>query len=761
MRHHPWRFVSFLLVTLASGMASPKALAAAVTVTLRPAPGQSAPACEPPVLLLKPLVELPSPQGEVKKHPVVLGKASTLTLEPGPWEVTMAARSCWAAPKKILVDSSRALAVELSVFRASEAAGVVQVPRGTVLPEKLRLMFSSSFANPKAEEPNADVFCELSKKGRFRCPLPAAQLDLRLSVEGFAPAYWWGKTLPPLKVLDLGPIPLAPGSALAGWLLTEQGEPPGLEAVALSLLPQGLADTISPSDQKQQRFSKVEAKPLANGFFQFQALIAGNYILVASGNTFAEIRLPVELVEGRESRLRDPVLLLPPLTATFSISPPSDPEGSPWRISLKRLHESTTYADDVVNEEVPLDGWYEAKGLNPGQYLIRISNPKGDGVAARMVVVGEEPMPIEIRIGGVRVVGEMTLGNNPLAGTIWFGGKYGAEKVTATAGDDGAFEASLPRAGAWMVEVEAPKPPVKRRFLKVEIAQREDGKPTEVDFELPATRLRGTVRAADGSVPRRPLRVYVVRGRPGGQPSQQVDENGRFEFNGLDEGTVQLHVRALGAMSEVRWAAISKGREEDVLLTLQPEVVFKGLVVGPQGPVPGARVQLDPVENPWVGSRVMACDGGGHVSVELPGGTRELFATVEIPGGLLGVFRVPVREGEDVRIAVPGDGGTLAIELPKEGIEWDGDTTPIFFRDGMPFSARMIEHWAGRHQRQHGRPNFLVAPNLAPGHYEACHVAIEDYGATILGQLARRNCVAGHLSPLGELTLKLPSVKKK
>lgn len=562
-------------------------------------------------------------------------------------------------------------------------------------------------------------------------------------------------------MLDLGTISLASGSALAGWLLTEQGEPPGPEGVSLSLLPQGLADTISPADQKQQRFSKVEAKPLSNGFFQFQALRAGTYMLVASGKAFAEVRLPVELVEGRESRLRDPVLLLAPLTATFSISPPSDPEGSPWRITLKRLHESTTYADDVANVEVPLDGWYEAKGLNPGQYLIRVSNPRGDGVAARMVVVGEEPMPIEIKVGGVRVAGSMTLGNKPLAGTIWFGGKHGAENVTVKAGDDGSFEASLPRAGEWLVEVEAPKPPVNRRFLKVEVAKRDDGKPTEADFELPATRLRGTVRTADGSVPRGWLRVYAVRGRPGRQPSQQIDENGRFELNGLDEGTVQLYARAPGAMSEVRWATVAKGREEDVLLTLQPEVIFKGLVVGPHGPVPGARVQLDPVHNPWVGGLVVACDGGGRFSMGLPGDAREVFATVEIPGGVLGVFRLPVREGEEVRIDVPGDGGTLAIELPKEGIEWSGETTPIFFRDGMPFSTRQIEHWAGRHQRQHGRPDFLVAPNLVPGHYEACHVAIDDYGATILGQLARRNCVAGHLSPLGELKLKLPSVKKK
>lgn len=188
MRHHPWRLSFLMLVAFAGGIASPKAFAASLRVTLLPAPGQPAPACEQSVLLLRPLVEPPPPEDTVKKHPVVLGKPSTLALEPGPWELTLAAQGCWAAPKKILVDHSPTKAMELAVFRASEASGTLQVPRGTALPEKLRLLFSSSFANPKAEEPNADVFCDIAKDGRFRCPLPVAQLDLRLSVEGFAPA---------------------------------------------------------------------------------------------------------------------------------------------------------------------------------------------------------------------------------------------------------------------------------------------------------------------------------------------------------------------------------------------------------------------------------------------------------------------------------------------------------------------------------------------------------------------------------------------
>jgi len=752
-RSSPSLAVALVLLALASGT---EAAGTELAIRLRPADLAGKISCGALTLELSSLSE--AGEGSPRRPiPVEVGKETRVEVPDGSWQVSLKAASCWAPEQKALVGPGAPTRMTVTVWPVAEVVGRLALPRGSELPRALRLTFSSSFANPTAREPNGFVPCPVERDRTFRCRPPAAKLDLRISAEGFAPEYWWEVRTRAGEPLDLGAVSLVPGAALAGWLLTEDGVPPKPKQVRVTVVPLGLADAESLSDQILRRFALSEARPEANGFFQVDSLKAGEYLLAVTGEGFAEVRMRISLVEGRESNLQDPVLLASPLKVTFLLDPPSTPEGGSWTLSLARLHESGSYADTVLEADIPVDGWYEAKGLNPGPHLMKVLSPRGDSVLARQIRLGEEPSPIVVEIGLVVVEGRVTLGDEDLPGaTIWFGGRWGAEKVQAVSDDEGSYRVTLPRAGAWPVDVESRDPSVVRRWRAVAVPEPEGGKAVEVDLELPGTRVFGLVRDLGGRSPAQRTIVYVYSGSSRAAASAPADEAGHFDFRGLDDGTLYLHAATAGARSKTLTVSLTEDAEQEVTLTLEPSLEVRGAVVGESGPIPGAFVQFQPAHQAFLPIPVVRADGGGRFAVEMPAATRSAFATVYLPGRTLGVFQVPVVEGQEVVLRLPADGGTLNLQLP-EGTDLQEQGWLLFFlRNGIPFAVHEVMHWAGLHPEVKQPEERRIIPGLVEGHYEACLIPVDEYIPWVLGNRDPKRCASGLLPALGELDLALP-----
>jgi len=747
-----------------SGLVHPGFVSAAtLDVSLAAAQGSGALACEAPSLRLSPLDGGKEGGPPPQTLPARLGSRHLFEVEPGPWEVTLAAGGCWAPAKKVLVGPGGETSVSVRVWKEADILGRLAGPRQGA-PRELRLTFSRSFADPRAEEPSGVVFCPVAKDLTFHCHPPAAALDLRISAEGFAPLYFWGvRPGAGAGALDLRTLRLVPGASLAGWLLTEEGEAPKPEEVSLTLVPAGLADAISLEDQFLRRFSREEAVPLENGFFQFDSLKAGEYFLLVRGESYGETRLPISLVEGRESELRDPVLLAPPLKASFVVDPPTAPGGTAWGLVLSRLHASGTYADTVLEAEIPPDGWYETPGLSPGTYLVKVVNGKGEGVASRRIELGKEPMPVTFDVGSVLVEGRVTLGKDPLAATIWFGGRHGAQKVETKSDEEGHYRATLPRAGLWRVEVSAEAVGVKDRKMPiVDVREPRAGRPATVDLAIPDTRLSGTVTGPNGGPPGQLVLVYTTWAGAEFSGAQRVGKDGRFELRGLDEGPVQVHAAAADeSRSETVVVNLVDGGETEVHLTLRRAVEVTGVVVGESGPIPGAFIQLQVAQNPFLPIKRIRADGGGRFSIALPAETTLIYATVSALDRTLGVFAVPFEKGQEAVIRLPGSGGNLRLAIPDRAAIDEGRSLPVYFRDGIPFAFGEVEHWAYLVDRASQKPEALTIPNLVEGQYEVCNVPSGEYMAAILGRRPEGRCASGHLPTLGELALTLPADEKE
>ncbi|MEM7518957.1 MAG: carboxypeptidase-like regulatory domain-containing protein, partial [Planctomycetota bacterium] len=145
----------------------------------------------------------------------------------------------------------------------------------------------------------------------------------------------------------------------------------------------------------------------------------------------------------------------------------------------------------------------------------------------------------------------MTIGEEPLALNLYFGGRQGLNSIELVSDEDGVFSGVLPREGRWEVDLVASSPEIHRRLRGIDVEKGPDGV-AEVEIELPDTLISGVVVDEEG----RPLEAarVIASARelsregdpvaPERPATVQTAEDGSFAFRGFEAGTYDLQALA-------------------------------------------------------------------------------------------------------------------------------------------------------------------------------------------------------------------------
>lgn len=184
----------------------------------------------------------------------------------------------------------------------------IEPPRGGVAPSELSVRFrpAPGAANKTDLPEEATLSCPV-KEGIWTCAVPAGRLDLRIKSGGIIPLHFWGTEVQAARVKDLGVLSLRPGASVAGWIDMEDGGGP-LQAVRIELAPQGMGLPDLPADYERMRSLAQETRSNERGFFQFEGVKPGSYVVKVSTDGFAPVRMaPVVVREGLHSEILEPI----------------------------------------------------------------------------------------------------------------------------------------------------------------------------------------------------------------------------------------------------------------------------------------------------------------------------------------------------------------------------------------------------------------------------------------------------------------------
>jgi Carboxypeptidase regulatory-like domain len=432
--------------------------------------------------------------------------------------------------------------------------------------------------------------------------------------------------------------------------------------------------------------------------------------------------------------------------------------------------EAPGSADTVVRSAASAEGAWQAAGLDPGPYLLRVHGSYASVWKHEEIEVQPEAAPYRIRLPAVRVQGEVAIGGEPLRALLWFGGRHGAVKVAARSEEDGRFEVTLPeREEPWRVDVVNEPLGIRGLVPSLPVRKSAGQSVARVAIDLPDTAVRGEVVDESG----RPVPGARVRaGAPalGELLSTKASQpEGRFELRALEPGEWILDAAEgrfdTGTSSESLTLQLASRDQqaEGVRLVLRKRIKLSGLVVGPTGQgVPGASV-LGFIEQ---GDRDLVLfapqattDVGGQFTLGLPADTEGMVLTVFPPGFAVTQVRIDARRAEPLVLPVHPAGGTVVVRFAE-----DPESVPSvrhrirLSREHLLPGTAILEDWTRLNGHPAGQPGRLVVPMLEPGRYTAC----VDPAPSVLrsGRLpagAGGRCASGELGPYGEIELALPA----
>jgi len=659
------------------------------------------------------------------------GCAARLELPSSPsgWQLSASAPGYWATPQSLgsggTVDLWPVGFVEGALRNAGSPESISQI--------SVKFTPSPSWQSPAGFPEEATVTCPVAD-GRFSCPLPAGKLDLRLRAKGHVSVYRWSQTVSSGGGLAIGTLELKRGASLVGKIVSTDRDAPKTGACTVRL------ETPGDAGREAKRSSELPRAGVdGRGFFHLEVVPPGRWILIAEQEGFAPARRVVNVVEGMEANLVEPLVLARPARLELTLLPPQDPNGKPWMVELLEARDGVKTAT-IVTAPASLGGSWSTEGLASGRRLmVRVRTSTGQAWWADSSGF-ELTGPIHrrtVELGVEEITGTLRLGKEPLAGLLTFGAPEENVAIEIRSDEDGQVRGLLPRLGAWRVLVSSEMPAL-RRQLDVDIPRGPDGR-GRIELELADRALTGEIVDEDGKHLERALLTITASATERRESAQERVEGGMFRVTGYEPGRYLLRAVGGGRVSETVPVEIaSDGSSPFVRIVAVPRAVIDLRLLTESGsPIPAARVELlRTTQFPGLSSMSGRTDTAGRVSFPThPGVAQQCFA-VSQPGLPFRVFAVA--PGPDMQdVVVPTAGGTLEIEAatPKEGevvLLWQGGCF-------VPFP--LLKARTGG--------DATRFPSVAPGEYRLCrHPA---------GTLAPTACSSGFLASYGVLPLRLKS----
>lgn len=484
--------------------------------------------------------------------------------------------------------------------------------------------------------------------------------------------------------------------------------------VTVRLVPAGGS---SPRHDTRRRlgYLEQEAEIGPEGLFQFTGLRAGSYRVVASAQGLVPAESPlVRVLEGRESRLSEPLRLRPPAVQEVWVSPARTPAGERWRVLLARPGVPEPPAVCLTGPT----GACRFDELAPGEYRLTVEGPPGSVWHQERVEVAEGALPLRVDLPLVPVEGVILLGDHPLRARMVFHRDDEERGVELFSDHDGRFHGHLPGDGEWWVDAWFERRGAEHSLGAVTVERPPAGERHRIELELPDTRVRGRVVGPGGGAVTG-ARAHLLREPRGerGTSSARTGDDGSFRLWGLEEG--RYRARASGRRSAARSDPfeVRDGETAEVEVRLPGTVPLEGRVRSGDGPVAGAEVHLlaVPVERGGGVARVVTGPGGGF-RAEVPVGTTAVRAAVLAPGRAARIGRWTLPRSGPLVLRVDSLGGTLRLS----GSSGLAAGLPLE-RDGAWVYLGVFHRWS----RLHGLPGGLgrdtwTLPHMAAGTYRLC-----------------------------------------
>jgi len=627
---------------------------------------------------------------------------------PGSYWLSSRSRKVWSPERLISVEAGKTRDVSLDLIPTALLHGrLVGAPEGDE-PDSLTARFRENKAG-KADETNIQGEIAVPvKNGEFSFAVPARTVDLKLRVKGYVSHHFWGLKLRVGEDRDLGKLKLVPGASVVGWLTRDEVSK-SFEKVILNL--KALAgDPLARKDAAAAKGAHFSTHARANGFFGFEEVPAGAYEVSAKDPDGLSARFaPVNVYEGSESELQQPLHLLPPSKVEVWVDPPLGPDDKPWKISLSEMEATPGRLRQAGEEETGVGGVGIFSGVRQGFYRLQITAQDGSNWYYGALHVEREEEFVPVSISEIKVKGTVFLGDDPVISQIWFGGSDGAVKRLLKSDEEGRFRGILPHDGRWLVEVSSAEGLRYTAFLKVE-------KGHDIKIRIPNTSVSGSVTDADG----KPVAHASVSA---GCPEMPVpvrtssEDDGSFSLTGLSEGMCSLVAQKAQSRSEPQDVNIGGNEDvEGVKLVLKEEPEIRGKVIGPSGGVPGCFVSFKTATDLNAGgTSITNAEGRFQLffSSKDVGGFRVAQVILMPPGYDFSARRIEIpKNGEGLNLEVSNRGGTLELKL---GSYEEQGTMPFLVHNGIAFPLPMIFRWA----HMLGTPWAYPATRITVGHIEA------------------------------------------
>ncbi len=578
--------------------------------------------------------------------------------------------------------------------------------------------------------------CEVDRKRSRRevliaCPFARGErVDLRVRMGPFLPLLRSDVTI--TADTDLGLIEPVRGATVTGHVASV-GEPGQLVGIR----------------QPSARSFPWAAWTDSGGVFVFEGLSPGDYELHLAGSDGDNWPVRVEsrsdwIDLGRISSSAANVLVV-------AFGAPLGMESDRFRPVARRVSlgvggqvESRGRGHEPAAQRV--DGSFVWRGLPAGDYEIDIADERGNRWQREVLRFhGQDHYYFEL--DAVQLVGRIERGGDPLEDVmLWFGGLWGAERVSLRSGEKGRFSGLLPREGFWPVEV-TPLPacdPCEGGWDTdgwdgfdgsdvddagvVDVVAGADGA-AHVSIDLPAGSVLGRVswrNAETGAFePVEGASVWVSPEPRAAADEEQAllaqdwrratDDMGRFEIRGLFEGTYRIH--ALASMGgreyrsrEDRFQVSDRESLDELRLVLEHQRRLTVVVRSGGLPVSGAQTF---VRDPGTGlyGRNGDTDGWGKATHRLTAETTAVDVVVRADGlGMVG-WRFDVKDGAPAVVEMRPDRGRLRVPDTWQAvlISPAGVAIPVFVLAAINDNGQV--QTAG---------DEYVIRDLAPGTWQWC-----------------------------------------